>query len=264
MTNYSSSILYLSIWTGFASCCYLFNPFFCKWVCTKIIVFKGENIVIGQNTSILEDSTQRLGIQAVSRSSGFTRSRSDVPNLQLSHSDFWLRFVIKNESSGNQLLLNLEYPTLSICELHFPVNGVYETIRLSDKESFGKRKYKHQDFLFDIRIARDSIATFYLKVHSNEQMVLPLVLGTPQKIAKSKLTHDLLWGGLIGLLLVMVLYNSFVFISTRDISYLYYVSYTLPPRKFDKALKAFNLTIEGFSFFRLRTVSYGNSYHSGE
>ena len=201
--------------------------FFANGYAQKIIVFKGENIVIGQNTSILEDSTQRLGIQAVSRSSGFTRSRSDVPNLQLSRSDFWLRFVIKNESSENQLLLNLEYPTLSICELHFLVNGVYEVVRLSDKEPFGKRKYKHQDFLFDIRIARDSIATFYLKVHSNEQMVLPLVLGTPQKIAESKLTHDLLWGGLIGLLLVMVLYNSFVFISTRDISYLYYVSYTL-------------------------------------
>src|ERR1700754_4332043 len=99
--------------------------FFANGYAQKIIVFKGENIVIGQNTSILEDSTQRLGIQAVSRSSGFTRSRSDVPNLQLSRSDFWLRFVIKNESSENQLLLNLEYPTLSICELHFLVNGVY-------------------------------------------------------------------------------------------------------------------------------------------
>jgi hypothetical protein len=198
-----------------------------KGFAQKIIVFRGDNIVIGESVSILEDTTKHLEIQSVRRSSAFVESRSEVPNLQLSTSDFWLRFTIKNESSENQLLLNLEYPTLSICELHFPVNGVYYTTRLSDRDPFRKRKYKHQDFLFDIKIPKDSTSTFYLRVRSSEQMVLPIVLGTPQKIAESKLTHDLLWGGLIGLLLVMVLYNSFVFISIRDISYLYYVSYTL-------------------------------------
>jgi len=198
-----------------------------KGFAQKIIVFKGDNMVIGRKVSILEDPTGRLEIESVRRSSGFRSSQSEVPNLQLSSSDFWLRFTIRNESSENQLLLDLEYPTLSICELHFPVSGVYHTVKLSDKEPFGKRKYKHQDFLFDVKIPKDSTSTFYLRVRSSEQMILPLVLGTPLKIAESKLTHDVLWGGLIGLLSVMILYNLFVFISTRDISYLYYVSYTL-------------------------------------
>jgi signal transduction histidine kinase len=201
--------------------------FLVKSFAQKTIVFKGDNIVIGQNVSILEDPTRRLDIKSVVNSSRFIKSNTQVPNLELSSSDFWLRFTVKNESPEKQLLLTLEYPTLSICELHFKVNGLYTKIKLSDNAPFGNRKYKHQDFIFDIQIPKDSTSTFYLKVESSEQMVLPLVLGTPQKIAESKLTHDLLWGGLIGLLLVMILYNSFVFISTRDISYLYYVSYTL-------------------------------------
>ena len=124
-------------------------------------------------------------------------------------------------------MLSLEYPTLDVCEFYYPVTGVYHTEKLSDTNSFSKRKYKHQDFVFDVTIPKDSTATFYLKVQSNEEMVLPLVLGTPQKIAETKLTRDLLWGVLVGILLVMILYNIFVFISTKDISYLYYVLYAL-------------------------------------
>src|SRR5437588_526424 len=201
--------------------------FVTEGIAQKIIVFKGDNLVIGQSVSILEDPTKRLDLQSVRSSNGFIQSLTQVPNLKLSESAFWIRFAVKNESSDNHLLLSLEYPTLDVCEFYYPVNSIYKAEKLSDKNSFSKRKYKHQDFVFDVTIPRDSTATFYLKVQSNEEMVLPLVLGTPQKIAETKLTRDLLWGVLVGILLVMILYNIFVFISTRDISYLYYVLYAL-------------------------------------
>ncbi len=201
--------------------------FLTKGLAQNIIVFKGNNMVIGKNVAILEDRTRELDFQSVRKSSGFLVSHTQVPNLELSTSDFWLRFTIKNETSAKVLLLSLEYPTLDICELYYPTEMGYKSEKLSDKYPFEKRKYKHQDFLFDVKISTDSISTFYLKVQSNEEMVLPIVLGTPQKIAESKLTHDLSWGVLIGILLVMLFYNGFVFVSTRDISYLYYVAYTL-------------------------------------
>jgi len=199
--------------------------FLTKGIAQKVIVFKGDNIVIGQNVSILEDPTRHLDFTSVRKSSGFVQSHTQVPNLQLSTSAFWLRFTIKNESPESELMLSLEYPTLDECEFYYPVGGTYSTEKLSDNNPFNQRKYKHQDFLFDIKIPKDSMGTFYLKVQSNEQMVLPLVLGTPQKIAETKLTRDLLWGLLVGILLVMILYNTFVFISTKDIGYLYYVLY---------------------------------------
>jgi two-component system NtrC family sensor kinase len=201
--------------------------FLSKGIAQKIIVFKGENIVIGESVSILEDSTELLDFNSMRKATHFVQSKTQVPNLQLSTSVFWLRFTIKNESSKNQLLLSLDYPTLGLCEFYYPINGGYRSVKVSDNNRFKQRKYKHQDFLFDVNVASQSTATFYLKVQSNEQMVLPLVLGTPQKIAETKLTRDLLWGVLIGILIVMILYNTFVFISTKDISYLYYVLYTL-------------------------------------
>lgn len=190
------------------------------------IVFKGDNIIIGDHVSILEDPGKHLTFQTASVSSGYIPSKSQVPNLNLSKSDFWLKFSIKNESSENHLLLSLEYPSLDVCEFYYPVNNKYLVQKFNDTEPFNNRKYKHQNFVFDVYIQKNTTETFYLKVFSGEQMVLPLILGTPQKIAESILTQDLVWGILIGLILVMILYNLFVYISTKDKSYLYYVIYT--------------------------------------
>lgn len=190
------------------------------------LVFEGKNIVIGRYVSTLEDTTGQLDIQSVRHSSNFVQSDLQVPNMQLSKSDFWLRFAIKNKSPEKHLILTLEYPTLDLCEFFYPVNNRYYSQKESDNTSFNKRKYKHQNFLFDIQIPKDSTSTFYMRVRSSEQMVLPLVLGTPQKVAEATLDQDLLWGVLIGLLVVMIMYNFFVYISTKDRSYLYYVLYT--------------------------------------
>jgi signal transduction histidine kinase len=120
----------------------------------------------------------------------------------------------------------VDYPTLDVCDLYYQANGKFYTQKLSSNNPFSARTYKHQNFLFDIKLPKDSVRTYYLRVRSSEQMVLPLVVGTPQKMAEAMLTPDILWGILIGLLVVMILYNFFVFISTGDKSYLYYVLYT--------------------------------------
>ncbi|WP_423147110.1 sensor histidine kinase [Rubrolithibacter danxiaensis] len=190
------------------------------------VIFKGKNIIIGKNISILEDTTNKLDFQSVRFSSNFKESEIAIPNFSLSKSDFWLKFRVNNKTDENDLLVALEYPTLDICEFYYPVEGEYKVEKLSDNNSFNERKYQHPNFLFDINVPKDSTVTFYLRVRSSEQMILPLIIGTKQKIADSLLTRDLLWGILLGALVVMILYNFFVFISTGDKSYLFYVLYT--------------------------------------
>src|SRR5258708_20189381 len=190
------------------------------------IVFKGDNIIIGDHVSVLEDPSNHLSFEAASVSPGYIPSKNQVPNLSLSKSDFWIKFSIKNASSENHLFLTIDYPILDLCEFYYPFNNKYLVQKLNDTKPFNDRKYQHQNFVFDVYLQKNTTGTFYLRVHSSEQMVLPLILGTPQKVAESMLTHDLLWGILIGLIIVMILYNLFVYISTKDKSYIYYVMYT--------------------------------------
>ncbi|WP_345952828.1 7TM diverse intracellular signaling domain-containing protein [Mucilaginibacter sp. PAMB04168] len=198
-----------------------------KAVAQQPVIYKnGGNVVLGEHVAILEDSTNRLTINEVLTNKNFAASGNEVPNLKLSKSSFWLRFSIKNQSAYNHLLLSLEYPTLSVCDFYHPENHTYKLTRFTDTSGFYKRKYKHQDFIFDINLPKDSAATYYIKVESSEQMILPLILSTEQQTAESLLAKNLFWGILIGLILVMILYNLFVYLSTKDVSYLYYVLYT--------------------------------------
>jgi len=191
------------------------------------VIFTGQSLIIGRYTSILEDPHDSYSPGQIRLAAGFKPATSDIPNLQLSRSSFWLRFSIRNASAYDQLLLQLQYPTLSVCEFYYPVNGRYQAIKLTDTLPFGQRKYKHQDFLFDIHLPKDSTETCYLHVKSSEEMVLPLILGKPQQIGESLLAANLLWGIFIGLILVMVLYNFFIFLFTQDNSYLWYVLYSM-------------------------------------
>ncbi|MFA6944857.1 MAG: 7TM-DISM domain-containing protein, partial [Pedobacter sp.] len=189
------------------------------------VIFKGDNQVIGSHISILEDKTNQLSLKEIAGSDAFIPSGVPIPNLQLSRSDFWIKFSIRNESDQEHIILALEYPMLSTCEFYSMADGRVQ--KLSYDEAFSKRKYKHQNFIFDIEQARGNTSTYYLRVKSSEQMVLPLILGTPKVMAEKLITNDLAWGMFIGLILVMVVYNFFIYLSVKDSSYLYYVVYSL-------------------------------------
>lgn len=200
--------------------------FFSNSYSQDIILYKGKNLIIGENISIFEDAKNSLPFDSViKQAEKFQKIPNKIPNLPLSNSSFWLKFSIKNLTESEFLLLNIEFPILDVCEFYAQKNGVYSVEKLGDKVHFEKRKYQHQNFLFDIQLPKDSTQTYYLRIKSSEQMVLPIIIGTPQKIAESLLSKDLLWGIFVGIILVMVLYNFFVFVSTKDKSYLHYVLY---------------------------------------
>jgi two-component system NtrC family sensor kinase len=189
------------------------------------VIYNGENTIIGKYVSILKDSTNNLDLQTISKSNAFVPSKIETPNLQLSKSAFWLKFSIRNTSASHHLVLELDYPTLSACDFYYPENGHYRVQKLSDTLPFSQRAYQHQNFLFEFKLPKDSTATYYLRVKSTEQMVLPLILGSRANVAESLSLKNILWGIFIGIIVVMAAYNFFIYLFTRDRSYIFYVLY---------------------------------------
>src|ERR1700743_1695247 len=98
---------------------FLFLIFSSKLFAQAPVVFNGtDNMVIGEHVAVLEDKDNKLNIHSVVNAPGFVDSKTQVPNLQLSKSSFWLRFSITNQSNEDHLLLSLEYPTLNICDFY--------------------------------------------------------------------------------------------------------------------------------------------------
>lgn len=210
-------------------------------------------MVIGSHVSILEDPTSNLELKDIRTSKSFVPSAVAIPNLQLSKSDFWLKFSITNQSNQEHLILALEYPMLGKCEFYALEDGQVQ--KISYNSVFSNRKYKHQNFLFDVRILPRTTEDFFLRVKSTEQMVLPLILGTPKTIAENLATNDLAWGLFMGLIFVMVLYNFFIYLSVKDTSYLYFVLYSL-------FIGLSSITLSGYTY-RLILYNHPELNHLG-
>ncbi|WMJ71923.1 7TM diverse intracellular signaling domain-containing protein [Cytophagaceae bacterium ABcell3] len=218
----------------------LFLPFLCfffldvKEVAAHVqqsqssILYTGSsgNLTIGDHLYILEDKAGSLGIEDVVSSGDFIRSKKNVPNLGVSNSVFWIKFKVHNQSEIENLVLEIGYPLLD--QIHFysiTEEGKYDIIKAGEYLPFGSRKYNYQTFLFDLKIPHGETREYYMQVSSGKQILLPAVIGSYQAIAESHILRDILSGIYFGIILVMMLYNLFIYFTVKDKSYLWYVIY---------------------------------------
>ena len=187
-----------------------------------------DYIRIGNNLEILEDPNGSFSPDSLFNAEGFQKSESEVPNLGITSSTFWIRFSIKNESPNNELLLELAYPIMDQVTFHSKnENGEIESIRYGQDMRYDVRKYDHQNYIFDLNLEPEETKTYLISIKTGEQILVPLNVGTRQRIFEHNLGRDLISGLYFGIILVMAFYNLFIFLSTRDNSYMYYILYIL-------------------------------------
>ncbi len=194
----------------------------------SVIVFSDIDKItpINQNIFILEDTFSNKTIEEVCKSSAFKRSIHKVPNLGVSKSSHWLKFTIHNSTIKKNFLLQLANPLLDTAFLYTKSeDGIYSVIRYGNINSFYNRKYQHQNFIFDVTIPSNTSKTFYLKINAINHVLVPLELGRFKSIFESNSYNDIIVGIFIGILLVMFLYNGFLYLTVKDTSYLYYIIY---------------------------------------
>ena len=198
------------------------------------VICKGEPFVaqngfqrdiIGEHCWIYEDRSG-LSLGEVIQLADFKRSARKVPNLGLSQSTFWIKLTIQNESDYSNLLLEVAYPILDEVTLFLPQRrGQYSAIHTGEQRPFNERKYKHPNYIFDLNISKGAAKTYYLRVKSTEQIILPIYISHPKALWESTNQENMITGIYAGIVIIMFLYNLFVFFSTRDKSYLYYIIY---------------------------------------
>jgi signal transduction histidine kinase len=125
-----------------------------------------------------------------------------------------------------RLLLEIEYPTIDDISLYEAIgNSHWKVTRMGQFQSFGHRIYNHQNYIFTLRLKPGETKTYYLKVKAGEQAQLPVFLGSETLIDNKNALRNLFFGIYVGIILVMALYNLFIYFSIRDRSYFIYVTY---------------------------------------
>ncbi|MBN2158409.1 MAG: PAS domain S-box protein [Spirochaetes bacterium] len=181
---------------------------------------------IGPAVLYLEDREARLGIGAVATLSpaAFMSLRHEVPNFGLTSSAYWFRFVFKNPEAGPvSCYLEVGYPLLDDIILYIPDGrGGFNEIRSGDLLPFSERKFAHPNFVFPLK-QQPGATTYYLRVRTTSAMSVPLNVYSREELYRSTLFDGVLNGIYYGMLIIMLIYNFFVFLSMKGRDYLYYV-----------------------------------------
>ncbi|MGB0886761.1 MAG: sensor histidine kinase [Vicingaceae bacterium] len=195
----------------------------------KHIVFDDSDKVLNVSSliTIYEDKTNSLNFDEV-LAKKFIATKEKIPNFGITNAAYWIKIDIKNNSSENNLILKLSAPLIDEITFYKSItDSTFSSIKTGENHPFSTREYEDPNFLFNLSIPHNKKKTFYLKVSSTEDIFLPITIGKKDAIFKNLKRADLLSGIYIGIMLVMILYNLFVYFLIKDTNYLHYIVYIL-------------------------------------
>ncbi|MCB1190446.1 MAG: hypothetical protein KDK90_08440 [Leptospiraceae bacterium] len=189
---------------------------------------KGEYL-LGPHLDILEDKNKTLQVKDLAKNeieSLFQKSSDEVQNFGLSTSAFWVRFYLSNQEQYNRekWLIEISNPSLDSIEIYFPTtnNGYIKHIG-GDKHPYSVRHLSHKNYVYFLPSNIDLSSPVYIRITTISEFFFRIKLWTLRKFSEYIHWEQYINGMYYGILLIMILYNLFIYFSVRDISYIYYI-----------------------------------------
>ena len=182
---------------------------------------------IGKEVYVFQDSSASLSFEQVRRKPElFQANDLEVLNLGISESTSWIKFELFNNAVPEEFALNISNPIIDKVVLYIiRANGVIDSIYSDKFTPLSNRQFNHQFYLYKIGLKNGETVTCYLKLNSSQQILAPITLNSPEKTLGIISSSDTQAGIYLGIMIVMLLYNLFVYLSVRDKDYLVYCHY---------------------------------------
>lgn len=160
------------------------------------------------------------------RQQTFQPLRQQVPNFNVTTDAVWMRLRVTNHTDSAGLQLVISNPILDYVDFYYLKDSTHYHIEKSGElVPFAQRAISHQTFIFNLNLPVGATRDYYLRVSSRESMQVPVYIGTVLDVY-NKINTDDLWLALyVTVIMVMLLYNAFIFLTTKDYNYLYYIFY---------------------------------------
>ena len=151
------------------------------------------------------------------------QSDEDTLNFGFTESAYWLRFAVENrKTTGNGWYFEIDYPHLDEIALYYPVaGGAYREKKAGDRMPFYTREIDDRRFIFDMTLPR-GVSEIYVRCRTTGTFnFTPGMLSYSEYAKRASHEYPVFWL-YFGIIIVMIIYNLFFFISMRDLAYLYF------------------------------------------
>ncbi|WP_168224977.1 diguanylate cyclase [Azoarcus sp. DD4] len=185
---------------------------------------------LASRTAMLADPRGEFDLAAVSApamAGRYTPVASESQALGWPKGAIWLRLPVSN-SGGNDIdwVLELADAYAGRVQLYLADAGGGRLLQEAGAAlPYAARTVDFQHPAFVLREAAGGRQTYYLRVSSENRLILPLRAWQPSRFTGNVATNNLLIGLHFGILLGLLAYNLFLYFSTRERSFLYYVLY---------------------------------------
>lgn len=215
---------------------YLLMLLFCLPLMASAVEFDEftQSLPLGRSLQVFEDPSGQASIadvRAQAAAGHFKAHDKATLNAGYSRSAFWLKIDLhyrpSNPAAQRTWLLELAYPPLDHLDLYLPdASGDYRLVReTGDALPFASREIRQNNYLFDLAFEPDQQQTVYLRLASEGSIQAPVTLWSSTAYLEDQPVRLYVLGIIYGVLLGMVVYNLFIYLSVRDTSYLYYIFY---------------------------------------
>ena len=209
-----------------------------KYIILIILVFTSLNAINLNNDttkqSLLEDSqifidpSSTLTLNDI-KNKNFKKTNTNYLRLGYTKSTVWLKFSLKNNTNQIQnRYLTLSTPLMDSIILFTREKDTFTT-RIQGENNF--HIYPNENILhsaFKIKLKVNETKEFYLKTHTlSSAHYYKLYLKKDSDFIKDEYLYQVIEALFFGAMLVLIIYNIFIYIFTRERAYLYYIFYIL-------------------------------------
>lgn len=194
---------------------------------TVVVTDAQSEYNLGTELEILHDKAGSLSIQSAMAATQWKQSKQDSVSLGLSADNWWFRFDATSTASKEQLLLiELAYSSLDYINVYLVDHGkIIQHFDMGDHYPFHQRPIDHHNFVLPINWPAEKTLSVYLHVRTSGVVQLPLTLWKPAAFSASDQLRQLSFGLYFGAMLIMMVYNLFMYFGLRDRSFIHYVGF---------------------------------------
>jgi two-component system NtrC family sensor kinase len=182
----------------------------------------------------LEDPNNSLLPKNIVNNNKFHSISSAFPRLKYSKPVTWLKFTIKNNTTQSYLPITIGKSVIDDFDIYYMDtivrNGRKEaTVKgLSSKDPMYNTNMLTQSItLINVPVLPDSVRTFYARIKSNASVIIPIEINSADQFIHKRSVENMINGGIMGMFIIMALYNLMLLVIIGDKNYLYYVIYII-------------------------------------
>lgn len=195
----------------------------------KTLVFSDNDDFryINKETKIFPTDNDYQLNEILQLSGKFVTNPTGNKNYQYKKGGVWITWTLDNQSNESPYI-QIRFSILDKVTLYkTDEKGKCIMTKVMQEWEYKNREIKHQFYNFDLNLKPNEKATYYLHVASKEQLVVPLKLGTKDQVYYSLIKYNSFFFIFFGAIILLFVYNTFIFISVKDPDYFWYLLYIL-------------------------------------